>query len=367
MTKKHIGIASLILTVLISLSGCSEVGSKSANMSAIYTTTTILSFLLLLGYSFLIKKKEPWFLVLFSAVTVVNIGYLTLSLSTTLDSALLSNRIAYLGSVFLPVSMLMSILKTCRIKLKKWMVSCILGISLVVFLIAASPGFLDIYYKEVSLVNINGVSVLEKVYGPLHSVYLYYLLLHFASMIGVIIYSRVSKRIKSSVHAVVLLGSVIVNIGVWLMEQLVDIDFEILSVSYIASELFLLGVSLLVQEHSILNSLIIATPTPPKAKENVVSESINTRINPPKADNTEEIGELHRYLTSKLYTLTPTEKEIFRLYLEGSKTKDVMAALNITENTVKYHNKNIYSKLGVSSRKQLLEAAKYVPSEKVSL
>ena len=31
--------------------------------------------------------------------------------------------------------------------------------------------------------------------------------------------------------------------------------------------------------------------------------------------------------------------------------------LDITENTLKYHNKNIYSKLGISSRKQLLRYA----------
>ena len=34
-----------------------------------------------------------------------------------------------------------------------------------------------------------------------------------------------------------------------------------------------------------------------------------------------------------------------------------MAALNIKENTLKYHNKNIYGKLGVSSRKQLVSIA----------
>ena len=48
---------------------------------------------------------------------------------------------------------------------------------------------------------------------------------------------------------------------------------------------------------------------------------------------------------------------IFDLYLDGNGTKDVLAKMNIKENTLKYHNKNIYGKLGVSSRKQLLEIA----------
>ena len=38
-------------------------------------------------------------------------------------------------------------------------------------------------------------------------------------------------------------------------------------------------------------------------------------------------------------------------------TKEIMNSLNIKENTLKYHNRNIYGKLGVSSRKQLMEIA----------
>ena len=350
MNKKHIGVAGLLLTTLISFSGCSQIGSKSANMSAIYIATTALAFLLLLGYCFLIRKKERWFLVLFSAVTVVNAGYLSLSLSVTLDEALLANRIAYLGSVFLPVSLLMAILNTCKIKLNKWCVAAILGVSVVVFLIAASPGYLDIYYKEVSMVTVNGVSILQKVYGPLHSVYLYYLMLHFSAMIGVVIYAKISKRIRSSAHAVALLASVLVNIGVWLMEQLVDIDFEFLSVSYIVSELFLLTISLLMQDSSIIASLAIK----PEANGDKTSYA-EIKTNNSAVKSRDDILQQYEYLSSKLYTLTPTEKAIYTLYLEGNRTKEVMAKLNITENTLKYHNKNIYSKLGVANRKELIE------------
>ena len=371
MNKKYIGTAGIFLSLLIFLSGCSRVGTKSATMTAIYIVTAILSMFLLFGYCFLIKKKEPWFIVLFSAVMVVNVGYLSISVSGTLEEALLANRIAYLGSVFLPVSMLMTILKTCKFKLKKWMVAGILSISAIVFFIAASPGYLDIYYKEVSLVTIDGVSVLEKVYGPLHSVYLYYLLLHFSAMIGIIIYARISKRITSSIHSVVLLGSVIVNIGVWLMEQLVKIDFEFLSVSYIVSELFLLGVSLIIQDSNILASFVIKPEakneaTPYETPQSHSMPSAETSAASENTDSAEDFVQKCQYLQSMLYTLTPTEKEIYRLYLDGKSTKDIMATLNITENTLKYHNRNIYSKLGVSSRKQLLQIANAIKTEAIS-
>ena len=58
-----------------------------------------------------------------------------------------------------------------------------------------------------------------------------------------------------------------------------------------------------------------------------------------------------------LHTMTPKEREIFDYYLEGKKVKEIMELAAINQNTLKYHNKNIYSKLGVTSRKQLLEYA----------
>ena len=60
------------------------------------------------------------------------------------------------------------------------------------------------------------------------------------------------------------------------------------------------------------------------------------------------------FFAQNLASLTPTEHTIYELYLSGMATKDVLVELNIKENTLKYHNKNIYSKLGVSSRKQLI-------------
>ena len=67
----------------------------------------------------------------------------------------------------------------------KPMGSFLLGLAVLVFLITASPGILGIYYKEVSIQRLNGITVLDKVYGPLHILYPVYLLSYFAVMVGV--------------------------------------------------------------------------------------------------------------------------------------------------------------------------------------
>lgn len=56
-------------------------------------------------------------------------------------------------------------------------------------------------------------------------------------------------------------------------------------------------------------------------------------------------------------TLTKTEKQIFGLYLDGKTADEIMQICNIQKGTLKYHNHNILSKLGVSSRKQMLRYA----------
>ncbi len=76
-----------------------------------------------------------------------------------------------------------------------------------------------------------------------------------------------------------------------------------------------------------------------------------------KKYNEEIVPEEYHFFVSNLSKLTPAEYRIYELYLSGKTAKQIAEILNITENTLKYHNKNIYSKLGLSSRKQLLRFA----------
>ena len=346
--KRNLGSILLMICMLFSFTGCGQIGDKTANMGIIYGVTTFFSLLLIIVYCGQIRKKDAWFLLLFSSVFIVNLGYLSLALSGTLEEALLANRIAYLGSVFLPLSMMFIILNVCKLNYSRWFVGFLLCISTIVFIIAASPGYSEIYYKSVTLSTVNGITVLNKVYGPWHSIYLYYLIAYFSAMIGFIFYAIVKKKISNSLHAVILLSATFVNIAVWFAEQLVHIDFEFLSVSYIITEIFLLLLTLLMQETSFTQPVpvVVKPEVPVESDDSVILEAPD-----------QEMLEKGQYLVAQLPTLTPTEKTIYDYYLEGRAAKEILVLLDIKENTLKYHNKNIYSKLGVSSRKQMIELA----------
>ena len=52
-------------------------------------------------------------------------------------------------------------------------------------------------------------------------------------------------------------------------------------------------------------------------------------------------------------TLTSMERTVFEYYLAGKSVKQIVELAGIKESTVRFHNRNIYSKLGVNSLKQL--------------
>ncbi len=62
-------------------------------------------------------------------------------------------------------------------------------------------------------------------------------------------------------------------------------------------------------------------------------------------------------------TLTPMERAVFEHYLAGKKVKEIVEIFDIKESTVRFHNRNIYSKLGVNSLRQLLLYASIMNSE----
>lgn len=86
-----------------------------------------------------------------------------------------------------------------------------------------------------------------------------------------------------------------------------------------------------------------------KATQLKISQLTHADVNKEAVD-----PEQYQRFLECLDTLTKKEKEILNFYVQGKSSKDIIQDANITENTLKYHNRNIYSKLGVNSRKQLL-------------
>ena len=299
----------------------------------VYGFIAIISLLLIWGYCKQIKERQSWFVLLYSSVFVVNLGYFMLSVSNTLNMALWANRVSYLGSVMLPLCMLMIILDVCKIKCRTWIVYILSAISGIVFLIAASGGITDWYYKDVTITFVRGAAKLVKEYGPLHNVYYVYLFSYLIAMVAVILYAYKKKHIFELKHASFLVCVVLGNIGIWFVEQMIKEDFEFLSISYVFTEVILLFLYGILEEINLQKYRI--------AYENSEVLGISKSL--------DDFIENCHYLSC----LTSREKEVLKPILEDKKRKDIADALNVSESTIKKHTAHIFAKLEVSSRKEL--------------
>ena len=321
-------------------------GTKSGNIAIVYSAIAVLSLLLLIGYLLWEKKKEKHLTFLFACVAIANCGYFLQSVVETLEGALWANRISYLGGAYLSLLMLLIVMDTCKVKRKRWMTNVLLAISTAAFLLAASGGWNDLYYKAVDIVKVNGMTRLVKEYGPLHTLYPVYLLSYFVMMTVSVAWAARTKRLASVQYTAFLAAAVVLNMGVWAVEQVIDIDFEFLSVSYIVTEVMLLLI------YGMLRSYGIVQPGGDLVSVQMLtglhSQSVPAGQLPPDMD------QLFTAFVRKAGTLSSAERRILQYYIDGHETADIPDLAFISIHTVKKHNRSIYQKLEVSSRDELM-------------
>ena len=207
-------------------------------ITALYSVLFALSLLYPMGYYWLVRKQrnEPWLFVLNLSVCVVNLGYLLLSLSKTVEFALIANKIAYLGQVFVPLCMFMIISGLSGFTYKKWVKYTLIGAAMLMLALVLTTGHLDWYYKSVELTYADGAAKLIKEYGVLHLTNLIYVLAYFVAMLAVICVSLKKNKGKSYKLVGMMFAIVFCNIGGWIFEKVTPWNFEFLAVSYIVSE-----------------------------------------------------------------------------------------------------------------------------------
>lgn len=312
-------------------------------MSIAYGIMLIMAVTLLVLYCSLIRKKEKWLLVLFVSGCIVNLGYLLLSVSKTVGFALFSNKIAYLGHIFMLLSMYLTITKLCGLNYTNKLPIALVLISVAVFGMVATTGYLPWYYKSVTITHVDGATKLIKEYGPLHVVYLFYVLFYFTLIVSTVAWSICTKKVCSKKQAGLLSAIVLCNIAMWIIEKFVTWNFEFLSLSYILSEGMLFFLYWMMQDYVHKDEI----PTTEKTRV-IVLDSI------PKAEKLERVLSL----LPDGKKLTTRQMEMLEGILDGKSHKEIASDLNISENTVKWHIGLLYSSLNVSGREELFKILK---------
>ena len=132
------------------------------------------------------------------------------------------------------------------------------------------------------------------------------------------------------------------NIAMWIVEKCIKWDFELLAISYLMSELILLGLNWMMQDYVHINTL-------EKRKTNGYSQANYILMNLTLEEKLEKVFSI----LPKGEILAPREKEILEKILENKRRKDIAEELHLSENTIKTYIRSLYIKLNISSRDEL--------------
>ncbi len=319
---------------------------KIGTLSMVYGVVAHLSVLILLCYFVFDHKKKKRFLALFSCVAVSNCGFFLLSICKSILVAKIANAMSYYGGAFSILVMLRIICEVCQMRKQKWLNWGLFAITLAVATLAAGGDWLGLYYRSVSLNIINGTTHLVKEYGPLHSLYALYLAGYVVLMLLCIAYAAKTKRLSSPKYTLFLLVTVLLNVGVWLVEQAIDEEFEFLSVSYMITEILLLLIYNMLCDYGII-----------RPETGVLSVQMLTQLNTRQVDPAAlppGMEDMFRSFSEKAKTLSSAERRILNYYIDGHDIAEIPDLAFISIHTVKKHNRSIYQKLEIASRDELM-------------
>lgn len=326
---------------------CAEplASGKTGNTSMLYCAVALLSIMLLIGGSLMKQTFDRRFMGLFACIAAANCGYFLQAVSASLPWAMMANRLSYLGSAYAILAMLLIIMDTCQVQRSPAVTAVLFGVTTAAFLLAASGDWLGLYYKAVALERSCGMSRLVKVYGPLHILYPVYLLSCFALMGWSIWDAARRNALSSPKYTAFLAAAAMLNLIVWGVEQVSDVQFEFLSVSYLTTGILLLVIVSLLRDYGII-----------RPDGEVVSVQMLTRLNTRYADGElpPDMEKLFDAFARRVGTLSPAERRILNYYIDGYEIADVPELAFISIHTVKKHNRSIYQKLDVASRDDLM-------------
>ena len=314
-------------------------------MKYTYGVIFLLSLVLAPLYFALVRKKakEPWLLIHFICVSIVNLGYTMIAFSQSVDFALFANVITYLGQVVMPLCMFMLIYKLCGYPRRRWLVGILVGLAVLMYaVILTTLTDLGWYYTGASIETVAGATVLKKEYGFLHQTNLIYVVLYFVAMLTVTLISIITRRSASQKNAIAVLIIVLGNIVMWCVGKVIPWEFELLSAIYVMSAGAFLTVWLMLQDYVHKRDI----PKFTAAEQKRLSVGITALSMEEKLTKVLDVVKEGEPLGIR-------EREILELILNNKRRKEIANELHLSENTVKTYTRSLYSKLGVSCREEL--------------
>ncbi len=209
-------------------------------VQALYFVTFLVS-LLLLTVNLIGNKKANTLFVVFSLSVAMNCwGTFLLSVSGTLEVAILANKILYVGGCFTAPLAILLIVQTCNIRWPGWLTALLFGLGAVTYGFVLTIGHSEIYYKSVELAQTDGYYYLVKEYGPAHRLQTIYMILCILIMLGHLIAVLTKNRSLSFKMAPVISIVGIAVILCYILARLFNSKIEWMSIGFLIGSVMMM-------------------------------------------------------------------------------------------------------------------------------
>lgn len=228
-------------------------------MGIYYQTTFLISVICTIVYFVKVRKRHDInFGYMFFLMTVSNLGTLLRAYSGSVETAVMANKIAYVGATFLQIAMTFLILSLCRINYTKFMSLVMVIIGFILYGVIITDDFTHWYYKSLSIVQKDGLTILVKEYGFMHTVFYITITFYLVMNIAILIYGMVKKKDASIKNITALIVLEAVNVFVYFGQKLFGDGVELISLCYSLSQLAFLFIMDRISLYNIDNTVSAA-------------------------------------------------------------------------------------------------------------
>ena len=173
---------------------------------------------------------------LFSAVMISIWGDYVISVSDTLDMALMGQNMVYIGGVFTPMLMLFSTMKLLNVKIPTALWGTLVALALIVLGFVFNVPNSNLFYEKLEIKTANGMTYLVKERGPMHSLYMILLIgcVLFTLLISIACYFH--KKNVSYKTISFLVVAVVLTCICYFCERIFKTTLELVPIAYIIYE-----------------------------------------------------------------------------------------------------------------------------------
>ena len=223
-----------------------------------YDIVLVLS--LLLTYLYIVKWHKHFdahISLVFVLVPIINMGYVMLSHARSLEEALDVNQLSFIGGCFLPLIIMLVVFSLCGIRINRYAKLGLFLLSTAVFAASVTGGRTsELFYRKIAFSDANGVGILIKEYGPLHSVFYGMVFLYFLTSVAAIAYTFFrNKQVSRKILLLLFLPEVVAMIAFYGGRKLVP-GIELIPAAYVFAQAMYLWIVARVSLYDITDTAV---------------------------------------------------------------------------------------------------------------